>query len=100
MFSMTRAQRSERAEAVSGGGTGAGLSRRERQIMDALYRLGPSTVAQVRAGLPQPPGYSAVRALLRILEEKGHLTHREQSGKYIYAPRRSRAQAARQSVRR
>jgi len=76
------------------------LSRRERQIMDVLYRVGPATVADVRAALPDAPGYSAVRALLRILEEKGHLKHREKAGKYIYLPRRSRADAAKQAVRR
>lgn len=79
---------------------GQSLSRRERQIMDVLYRLGPSGVAEVRAALPEPPSYSAVRALLRILEEKGHLKHREVAGKYIYLPRRSRADAAKQAVRR
>lgn len=79
---------------------GAALSRRERQIMDVLYRVGPATVSDVRAALPDAPGYSAVRALLRILEEKGHLKHREKAGKYIYLPRRSRADAAKQAVRR
>lgn len=68
--------------------------------MDVLYRVGPATVADVRAALPDAPGYSAVRALLRILEEKGHLKHREKAGKYIYLPRRSRADAAKQAVRR
>lgn len=79
---------------------GPALSRRERQIMDVLYRLGPATVADVRAALPDPPGYSAVRALLRILEEKGHLRHRQKAGKYIYLPRRSRADAASAAIRR
>ena len=86
--------------AAAGAIKGAGLSRRERQIMDALYRLGPAPVAGVRAALPDAPGYSAVRALLRILEDKGHVTHREKDGRYIYAPRRRRADAARQAVRR
>jgi BlaI family transcriptional regulator, penicillinase repressor len=85
---------------AANGRPGAGLSRRERQIMDALYRLGPATVAEVRAAMPDAPGYSAVRAMLRILEDKGHLRHRERAGKYVYAPRRSRADAARQAVRR
>ena len=52
------------------------LSRRERQIVEIVYRLGKATVADVRKELPDPPSYSAVRALLRILEEKGHLRHR------------------------
>ena len=68
--------------------------------MDALYRLGPSAVADVRAAMPQPPSYSAVRALLRILEDKGHLSHRQVDGKYVYTPRHSRADAARQALRR
>lgn len=83
-----------------GADKGAGLSRRERQIMDALYRLGPASVAEVLEAIPDPPGYSAVRAMLRILEEKGHLTHAQKAGKYIYSPKRSRTDAARQAVRR
>ena len=51
------------------------LSRRERQILDLLYQRGRATAAEVHAGLPEAPGYSAVRALLRILEEKGHVRH-------------------------
>jgi predicted transcriptional regulator len=62
------------------------LSRRERQIMDALYALGRATAAQVRERLPDPPGYSAVRALLRILEEKGHVRHEEDGPRYVYLP--------------
>ncbi len=62
------------------------LSRRERQIMDALYALGQATAAQVRERMPEPPGYSAVRALLRILEEKGHVRHEEDGPRYVYLP--------------
>src|ERR1700690_1329083 len=62
------------------------LSRRERQIMDIVYRLGRATVAEVQEALPDPPGYSAVRALLRILEEKGHAKHREDGARYVYLP--------------
>jgi BlaI family penicillinase repressor len=51
----------------------AHLSRRERQILDTLYQRGPAGVAEIQAALPKSPGYSAVRALLRILEEKGHV---------------------------
>jgi predicted transcriptional regulator len=65
---------------------GTGLSRRERQIMDVLYRLGESTVAEVMEQLPDPPSYSAIRATMRILEEKGHLAHREDGPRYVYAP--------------
>ncbi len=62
------------------------LSRRERQIMDVLYESGEATVAEVRERIPDPPSYSAVRALLRILEEKGHVSHRADGARYIYAP--------------
>ncbi|MGB0650076.1 MAG: BlaI/MecI/CopY family transcriptional regulator [Rhodothermales bacterium] len=60
------------------------LSRRERQIMDVLFRNGPSTVAEVKDRLPDGPGYSAVRALLRILEEKGHARHEKVGPRYVY----------------
>lgn len=73
------------------------LSRRERQIMDIAYRLGSAAAADVLAALPDPPSYSAVRAMLRILEEKGHLTHRHDGPRYVYSPVVPRA-AARQSA--
>ena len=75
------------------------LSRRERQIMDVVYRLGRASVAAVREELPDPPSYSSVRALLRILEEKGHLRHAKVGLKYVYAPRRPRPRAARTALR-
>ena len=62
------------------------LSRRERQIMDAIYRLGRASAAEVLERLPDPPSYSAVRAMLRILEEKGHLRHEQKGVRYIYLP--------------
>ena len=62
------------------------LSRRERQIMDVLYALGRASAAQVRERLPDAPGYSAVRALLRILDEKGHVRHEEDGPRYAYLP--------------
>lgn len=62
------------------------LSRRERQIMEIVYRRGEATVAQVLADLPDPPSYSAIRALLRILVDKKHLQHREDGPRYVYAP--------------
>ena len=62
------------------------LSRRERQILDILYAKGSATAAEVRATLPDPPSYSAVRALLRILEEKGHATHETRGTRYVYLP--------------
>jgi predicted transcriptional regulator len=62
------------------------LSRRERQIMDVVYRLGTATVTDVLERLPDPPSYSAVRALMRILEEKGHLSHEQDGPRYVYLP--------------
>jgi len=62
------------------------LSRRERQIMDALYARGRATVAEVMEDMPDPPSYSAVRATLRILEEKGHVFHEQDGPRYVYVP--------------
>lgn len=62
------------------------LSRRERQIMDVVYRLGKTSVTDVLERLPDPPSYSAVRALMRILEEKGHLKHEQDGPRYVYLP--------------
>ena len=76
------------------------LSRRERQIMDAIYARKQASAAQVHADLPDAPSYSAVRALLRILEKKGHLQHRCEKGKYIYMPRQGRTAAGRSALRR
>src|SRR2546427_1845583 len=76
------------------------LSRRERQIMDILHAREQATVADVLAALPDPPGYSAVRALLRILEEKGHVRHRRQGARYVYVPRVSPATARRSALKR
>ncbi len=64
----------------------ANLSRRERQIMDAVYKKGRASAAEVRDLIPDPPSYSAVRALLAILIEKGHLNYRRQGPRYIYSP--------------
>jgi predicted transcriptional regulator len=62
------------------------LSRRERQIMDILYRQGRATAAEIHHALPDRPTYSAVRAKLRVLEEKGHIRHEEQALRYVYLP--------------
>src|SRR5437870_12645734 len=72
-------------------------SRRERQIMDVVYRLGRATAAEVRRNLPDPPSYSAVRALLRVLEEKGYLRHEQDGPRYVFLPTLSR-ERARQSA--
>jgi BlaI family transcriptional regulator, penicillinase repressor len=69
------------------------LSRRERQIMDFLFRVGRATAADVMEGIPDAPSYSAVRALLRILETKGHIRHEEEGRAYVYMPLVRRADA-------
>ena len=69
-----------------GESTSTQLSRRERQIMDVIYTRGRATVAEVLEQLPDPPTYSAVRALLRILEEKGHLSHEQDGPRYVFVP--------------
>jgi predicted transcriptional regulator len=74
-------------------GTGPTLSRREREVMDVLYRRGEATVAEVMEELPDPPTYSAVRSILRVLEEKQHIVHREDGPRYIYAPALGRERA-------
>jgi predicted transcriptional regulator len=73
------------------------LSRRERQIMDLLFRKGRATAAEVMGGIPDAPSYSAVRALLRILEQKGHVRHEEEGRAYVYMPL-ARRDAVRQSA--
>ena len=69
------------------------LSKRERQIMDVIYRLGRASAAEVRSDLPDAPTYTTVRGLLRILEQKGHLRHEEDGTKFVYSPSLSRQRA-------
>jgi predicted transcriptional regulator len=76
------------------------LSRRERQIMDAIYARGEASVTEVRQALAEAPSYSAVRTLMNILETKGHLKHRSEGIKYIYLPTRSRKEVSKVAVRR
>jgi predicted transcriptional regulator len=75
------------------------LSRRERQILDILYQRGQATAADVQNALPEPPSYSAVRALLRILEDKGHVRHHQDGPRYIYLPTVARDNAKRSALR-
>lgn len=75
------------------------LSNRERQIMDVLYRVREATAAEVRKMLPEPPSYSAVRATLRILEDKGQVRHEEQGPRYVFRPAVARDRAKRTAVR-
>ena len=76
------------------------LSRRERQIMDVVYQRGQAGAAEVLAALPDPPSYSAVRALLRVLEEKGHLRHRREGPRYVFRPTVPREKARRSALAR
>src|SRR5262245_22252065 len=76
------------------------LSRREREIMDIVYARGEATAAEVNTALADPPSYSAVRTLLRILEEKGHLRHREDGPRYVYVPTQSREKASKSALQR
>jgi BlaI family transcriptional regulator, penicillinase repressor len=74
------------------------LSRRERQIMDIIYARGEATGAEVSAAMPDAPSYSALRTLLRILEQKGHLRHREDGPRYVYLPVESHEKAGRSAL--
>jgi predicted transcriptional regulator len=75
----------------------AHLSRRERQIMDVIYSKGRASAAEVLEAIPKPPSYSAVRAMLRLLEEKGYLRHEQDGPRYVFLPTLSR-ERARQSA--
>jgi BlaI family transcriptional regulator, penicillinase repressor len=75
------------------------LSRRERQIMDILYARGRATAGEIHEALPDAPTYSAVRAKLRVLEEKGHVRHQEESLRYVYVPTVARDTARRSALR-
>ncbi len=74
------------------------LSRRERQIMDVLYKMGRATAAEILQAMPDPPGYSAVRAMLRTLEEKKHIRHEEKDLRYVFIPVVSREKARRSAL--
>jgi BlaI family penicillinase repressor len=77
----------------------AGLSRRERQIMDILYQRGKASAAEVREAMDDAPSYSAVRAMMRVLEEKGHVRHQEEGLKYVYVPTVAREKAKRSAMK-
>jgi BlaI family penicillinase repressor len=77
----------------------AGLSRRERQIMEILYQRGKASASDVRESMGDAPGYSAVRAMLRVLEEKGHIKHQAEGLKYVYLPIVTRDKAKRTAVK-
>jgi predicted transcriptional regulator len=79
--------------------TNTQLSRREREIMDVIYRSGRATAAEVLDQLADPPSYSTVRALLRVLEEKGHLRHEEDGPRYVFLPTVPRERARQSALR-
>ena len=79
--------------------TAESLSRRERQIMDILYQRGKASASEVREAMDAAPGYSAVRAMLRVLEEKGHVGHQAEGLKYVYVPTVGRDKAKRSAVK-
>jgi BlaI family transcriptional regulator, penicillinase repressor len=74
------------------------LTRREREIMDILYRLGRASAQEVLKGMAEPPSYSAVRALLRLLEERGHVKHVEDGTRYVYSPAVTPSEARRKAL--
>jgi predicted transcriptional regulator len=75
------------------------LSRRERQIMDILYQRGRASASEIQQAMVDPPTYSAVRAKLRVLEEKGHIRHEEEALRYVYLPTVARDSARRSALR-
>ena len=75
------------------------LTKRERQIMDVLYRLGQATAAEVMEGLDGAPGYSTVRTQLRVLEQKGHVKHEEEGLRYVYMPTVAKHSARRSALK-
>ena len=75
------------------------LGRRERQIMDVIFRLGKASVSDVLQELPDPPSYSAVRGMMRLLEDKGHLRHEQDGLRYLYTPTAGQEQAQNSALR-
>jgi predicted transcriptional regulator len=75
-----------------------GFSRREREIMDALYKLGKASAAQIMEQIPEPPTYTAIRTQLTILEKKGHVRHTSDGTRYIYEPEVAREQMGKRAI--
>ena len=75
------------------------LGRRERQIMEIIYRRGSASAAEVLADLPDPPTYTAVRGMLRLLESKGHLRHEQEGPRYVYHPTADPDRVSKSAVR-
>jgi len=92
---MTKDNRSGR---VPGPAEKPGHSRREREILDALYKLGKASAAEIRKQIPDPPTYTAIRTHLSILERKGHVRHKSDGTRYIYEPLVAREQMGRRAI--
>ena len=75
------------------------LSRRERQILDLIYHLGRATASDVLERMPDPPTYTTVRGLLRVLESKGHVRHEDEGGRYVYIPTMTKQKAAKSALK-
>ena len=89
-------RRTSRKQAA--GEDGSRFSKREREIMDALYTLGKASAAQILEEIPNPPTYTAVRTLLTILEKKGHVRHESDGTRYVYEPSVAREQMGRRAI--
>jgi predicted transcriptional regulator len=96
---MTKQIGKSKTESAADGSAADGLSRREREIMDVLYKLGKATAAQVEEALVEPPSYTAIRTHLTILEKKGHLSHTQEGQRYVYAPKVAREKMAQRAVK-
>jgi predicted transcriptional regulator len=97
-FGMTKGGRSKHTRAGAEKPPADGYSRREREIMDALYTLGKATAADIRAQIGDPPTYTAIRTQLTILEKKGHVRHESDGTRYIYEPAVAREQMGRRAI--
>jgi predicted transcriptional regulator len=91
-------ERQAEIEAETADNTAAGFSRRERAIMEALYRLGRASAAEIREQIADPPSYTAIRTHLSILEKKGHVRHESDGTRYIYVPFVAREQMGRRAI--
>jgi len=94
IFGMVRSKR----ESAKENAKKDGFSRREREIMDALYKLGKATAAQILEQIPDPPTYTAIRTQLTILEKKGHVRHASDGTRYIYEPLVAREQMGKRAI--
>jgi len=95
---MAKGDRTDTRNAGHGGPENAGHSRREREILDALYKLGKASAAEIREQIPDPPTYTAIRTHLSILEKKGHVRHESDGTRYIYEPLVAREQMGRRAI--